>query len=234
LIQKRDILRNVNYADRPHESVDIPKMSQMPSPSPQLPGQSPLTDAQRQELNTANQRAGKIRSAAKMASFNGWTTAVFAAFGLALLPLLILMHDSLQSILTTAIMAGGLGVVAWNELAGRKQILAYQPAGAKRLAFNQLGFMTLLIGYCLWSIYLAFTGPNEFEKYPEVAELIGTDIGQLYKLLSIVLYGSVALASVGFQGGCALYYYLRYKMLRKYLTETPAWVVDLLRLTSGG
>jgi hypothetical protein len=37
-----------------------------------------------------------------------------------------------------------------------------------------------------------------------------------------------------FQGLNAVYYFTRAKLLRRYVAETPAWVVELQRTQAGG
>jgi hypothetical protein len=88
--------------------------------------------------------------AAKVAAFNGWTLAVFAAVSILF---------GLFS-LTGFLVGVGLAVVARNELLGRRRILAYDPGGFTLLWRNQVGLMALIVVYCAWSMYRTTAAPE--------------------------------------------------------------------------
>jgi hypothetical protein len=56
----------------------------------------------------------------------------------------------------------------------------------------------------------------------------------LEKMIAELIYGSLIAGTLIFQGLNALYYFTRAKLLRAYLAETPAWVVELQRCQAGG
>ena len=54
-------------------------------------------------------------------------------------------------------------------------------------------------------------------------------INDLYKTITIAIYGGLIAATLIFQGINALYYFTRRKHVEAYVSETPEWVVDLQR-----
>ncbi len=176
-----------------------------------------LSPEQRRELEEAKERARKILSAGKVASFNGWTIGIFAA-----LSLLFGLGNPIVMAL-----GAGMGVIAWNEFRGRGMLRRFEPAGARLLGRNQVALMALIVLYCVWSIWRTKTGPPD----PEMAELqevvgVGSD---LIQQLTVVLYIGVIGATAIFQGLNARYYFRRSGMVEAWLKDTPGWVVDLLR-----
>ncbi len=105
--------------------------------------EGPLSAAHLRELASARDRAKSIRKAARVAAFNGWTTA-----GIAALSLPFVLYDPSSLILTV-----GLSIIAYNEFRGRKRLLKFDPTAATLLGWNQLGLLAMIIVYCLWSLY---------------------------------------------------------------------------------
>ena len=176
------------------------------------------------QLDNARRRAKKIRRAESVARFNGWSSALFAATSLL---------SGLFSF-PVFIMGVALAVISYNEFAGAKELHSFQDKAARRLGFNQLGFGAVLVLYSLWSIHSTLTAPSEIQTAlagaGQGAAMLG-DIDQLYKTITLAVYGGVILCSLIFQGGTAWYYFSRRKHIRAYVNETPTWAVDLL---SGG
>ena len=180
----------------------------------------PLSPEQRDQLVSVNERAAKVLGAAKVATFNGWTIGSFAAVTLAF---------GLLS-LTAFLMGLGMGLVAWNEFRGRRLLRHFDPQGPQLLGKNQLGFMTLLVAYCVWSIYRTLTGP--VPTLEGLEEMFGS-VADLVTRLTVAVYGGVAVISLLVQGLNARYYFARAKPLQEYLAETPTWIVELQRSTAG-
>ncbi|MBS0210031.1 MAG: hypothetical protein JSS27_13865 [Planctomycetes bacterium] len=191
-----------------------------PTPNP-----SPLSAEQHQQLLEANRQARKIYAAAKVASFNGWSIGIIAGLSV---PFALGSWPAMTLLL-------GLAVVVYNEFRGRKQLRLFDAATARMLGWNQVGLMFLLFGYCGWSWYLAhYTKadlPAELQQLrsaPEFASTFGSVEG-LYRLITTLLYGGVAAATLVFQGLNALYYFTRASIIRAYVAQTPAWVLELQR-----
>lgn len=183
----------------------------------------PLTRDQLRELSDAKQSAKKIRNAARVASFNGWSLGIGAALSA---PFALF---SLVGLLLTV----GLAVVSFNEFRGRNRLLQFDPAAAKMLGWNQLALLAMIVVYCLWMLYAGLTGESSFvaqmEAQPELQAALGSmdEMGDLYNRLVVILYSSIMAVSVVFQGVNALYYFSRRKYIQAYVRDTPEWVRDV-------
>lgn len=201
-----------------------------PADSAATPGAPTLGAAQQRELADANRRARTVRRAAGVAAFNGWTTGLLAAcsapfawFGA-----------------VNLLIAGGLGVVAFNEFRGRRRLLRFDPSGAALLGWNQLGFLAGIVAYCLWRVAAGFFGEGPFAAElaakPELRQVFDSAEGfdAAYRVAIVAFYGLVIVLSLLFQGGNAVYYFTRRRHVGAYLRDTPEWVVRLQRLTEHG
>lgn len=184
----------------------------------------PLAPEHYRQLAAANERAKKIRNAAGVAAFNGWATAILA---------ILSAPFGMSGLLVTA----GLSVIAFNELRGRRRLLAYDPSAATLLGWNQVGLLAMITVYCVWMLFSGISGEGalaaELKTHPELAEAIGSLDGfdALYKLAVVAIYGTVIGLSAVFQGLNALYYFTRRKYVLSYVQETPGWVIELQRTT---
>ncbi len=183
-----------------------------------MTGDAPLTLEQRLELSEANERARKFLGAVKVATFNGWTIGVFAAFGVLF---------GIFSV-TALVMGIGLGLVARNEFRGRKLLRQFDPLGPRLLGRNQLGLMGLIIVYCLWSMYQATSHP--LSEIPGLEAL--AEYGDLITTLTLAVYGVVIFVTALVQGLNARYYFARTQRVKDYVRETPGWIVEIQRSTS--
>jgi hypothetical protein len=180
----------------------------------------PLSTEHYQELSRADDRAKLIRKAARVASFNGWTTAIIAALSA---PFALF---SVAGFLVTVVLA----LVAWNEFRGSKLLNKFNPKAATLLGWNQLGFLAMIIIYCGWMMCTGInesdTVLSEFTSNPELGDLLGSpeQVTGLYELLVYGVYGSVIVLSLIFQGLTALYYFSRRKHIEAYVRSTPEWV----------
>jgi hypothetical protein len=186
---------------------------------------NPLTATHRRELAIARDRAKTIRKAARVAAFNGWTTAAAAAFSA-----MFLVFD--RSPLAIAITLG-LTIITYNEFRGRKRLLNFDPSAATMLGWNQLGLLAMIIVYCLWSL-MGSAGEadavrSELKSYADLDAALGSGASfeGMVKTLSYAMYGGVILLSVIFQGGNALYYFTRRRHVEEFVAETPEWVRDV-------
>jgi hypothetical protein len=140
--------------------------------------------------------------------------------------------------ITGLVVTVALAVIAYNEFRGRRKLLRFEPAATAILGWNQLGLLTLIVGYCSWMIYRGLTGPSSLaaiiEAIPELESAFGSpgDAEQLQKLLVVVVYGLVIALSLFIQGLNAAYYFTRRKFVEAYLKETRAWVLEVQRITS--
>ena len=187
----------------------------------------PLSVDHRRELSAARDRAKTIRKAARVAAFNGWSTAIVAALS---------APFSLFSPVGLALTVG-IAIVAVNEFRGRKRLLNFDPRGATLLGWNQVGLLAMIVAYCLWMLHASAGGASalsaELKGYADLDAALGTAGGfeGLYQQIVLVFYGGVIALSALFQGGNALYYFTRRRHVEEFVAETPAWVRDVQRGT---
>lgn len=190
----------------------------VPPPVPAPQGGDPLTAQHYAALNDARARRAKLDRAAAVATFNGWSIGVIAALS---------APFALFS-LTALVMAAGLGAVAYHEFRGRSMLRRLDLRGPRRLGMNQLALAALIVGYSLWCLYAALTGPNPYEQYIQAEPALGETLGSisaLYRLAAIGVYGAVIMLTLPYQGLMAWYYFSRGRHLRLYVEQTPAWVM---------
>lgn len=189
----------------------------------------PLTPEHLQALALADQRAKKLRSAAGVATFNAISVGAFGVLSLmyAMGELMFGEYDWLG-----VIMGVGLSAIAWNEFRGRKLLHQFSPRAPAVLGWNQLGLLVLVVAYGAWMMNASLRASSQLKN------MMGTDaltiptvgnIDSLYKTLAVTMYGALIAGTVIFQGLNSLYYFTRARILRDYLAQTPAWVVELQR-----
>ncbi len=178
-----------------------------------------LTPEMQQELRDAKERAASFLGAAKVAAFNGWSIGFFAVVSLLF---------GLFS-LTSFLVGVGLAIVARNEFVGRRRLRSLDPSGLELLWRNQVGFLGLIVAYCLWSMYVTVAVPDP--EMTQLTDLLGEGTEELIQSLTVIVYAAVIVATVIFQGLNARYYFVRVSMLRDYVRDTPQWVLDLQRAT---
>ena len=185
---------------------------------------NPLNATHRRELAAARDRAKPIRKAARVATFNGYTTGAIAVLS---------APYALTDLSGLALMIG-MTLVAYNEFRGRKRMLQFDPRGAEMLGWNQLGLLAMIVVYCLLTLYqtLGATGPltTELKNYADIDSILGSpgSFEQLYKNVTIAMYGSAIGLSFLFQGGNAIYYFTRRRHIQDFVAETPEWAHELV------
>ena len=204
--------------------------------SAEQPG--PLSAEQQQQIALARKRARKIRRAAGVATFDAWTTGVFAAFTLSY----ALVSPVLGGFSWLALVVGaGMAAVAFNSFRGASRLRCYDVSAPRLLALNQLLFAAIIIAYCVWRVVYVLFVMDLNEKYPELAQLqadptvagVYGDIEELTRIVVPLAYGAVILGSILAQGGLALYYLTRARHVREFRRQTPQWITDLLTAAAG-
>lgn len=194
-----------------------------------LDGQ-PLSIADYEKLELAARQSKKIRTAAAVAAFNGYTFTILAGFSAMFVIGGIAMGDiDWLGIIVTA----GLGALGYNELRGRRMLLDFNPAAARMLGWNQIALIILITSYCACKLVMVYGGNNEMDRElsssPSVKNVMGNSLGDLYKNLNLLLYGSVIVLSVIFQGINSIYYFTRKKIIEAYIRKTSKWVIEVQR-----
>ncbi len=183
---------------------------------------TPLTPEQQVQFADAEKRLQKIRRASKIAAFNGYSIAIIAAFCLPF---------AAFGDLTSLILAPALAAIAYNEFRGRAMFHKLDLRAPTYLGYNQLAFLTIIITYC---IYQLCNVSNEYQQAiqetPDLQSML-EPIGDLIKIAVTIIYITVIVLSIVYQGGKAIYYFTRKKYMQIHIKETPQWIIDLQRNT---
>lgn len=185
------------------------------------PASGPLSSGDLLALSDGRLRARKLRRAARIAHFSGWTMIVFGVLTL----LMVLLGDVVAAILGAALLAAG-----FVELRGGAMLARFDPAGPTLLMWNQVCVGAMLVAYCAWSLSSSL-------KHP-ILEQVGGSTGDrqmdalvtdLSFTLTYGLYGGVILIGITAPGLTAWYYFSRGSLIREMLAQTPAWVIAAMR-----
>lgn len=151
--------------------------------------------------------------------FNGWSVVVIAGFG-------ILLTLVLGDLLGTFI--GGLAVVSgWMEVRGHRKLRQRDPAGMKWLVRSQLFLLSVVLAYCasrLGSFDADTAMANltpDMEAVLKDAGLERGDILPLVRTAFLATYLTVAAVCLIYQGGMALYYRSRTRLVTEALASPP-------------
>jgi hypothetical protein len=210
--------RSLTLALRSTDNPDV--TSSAPQPPPAAPTLSPAQV--QQQFAAAHLAATKVRRAAGVATGDGWMIAVFG--GLTFL-------FGLSGDLSGLLLGGAMCAIAFIEIEGAKRIRRLDPTVAKRLAYNQLALAAVLICYSLWSLHQASTGGLSAELKAHEQELgaMGKEADDIVKLAYRILYFTLIAVAIFAQGGMALYYFSREKYIRRYVEQTPSWILEMQR-----
>lgn len=189
------------------------------------PDAAAFSPEQMQAITIARRQARKISRAAAIAAFSGWTLAVFAV---------ITILCGLFSI--PAFLLGlGLAVVAWLELRGSRGLRVFDLAAPHRLGWNQIALGAMIVAYGGWGIFTALTGTSPYEAHlasgGPVAEAL-EPIDRLQRVATVLFYAAVIGFSILTQSGLSAYYFTRRRHVAAYLSSTPPWIVDMLRVAA--
>lgn len=161
--------------------------------------------------------------------FNGITIGVFSILSLLCVAVEAMLRDFDW---IGVIMGIGLGAISWNEFRGRRLLQQFQSRAPRVLGWNQLALLGLIVAYAGWMIGVGLLGANPYEEAMRAEPMLRQPLGsvdKLYKMLTLAMYGALIIGTLVFQGLNSFYYFTRARLLRSYLAETPAWVVQLQR-----
>jgi hypothetical protein len=185
-------------------------------------GGMPLNAEHFAALEAARQRIKPLRRAAGMATFNTWTIGLFAVPA-------VLLGVFEPGVLITGL---ALCVVAWNEHRGGKKLRILDESAPRLLGWNQLALLAVIIAYGSWRLASTIFGAGHYDQqlaaHPELAPTL-EPLGDMIQFVTVLVYTLVIAFSVIFQGLNSWYYFSRARKLREYLTQTPGWVVQMLR-----
>jgi hypothetical protein len=181
-----------------------------------------LNPDQVRELLEAQARVSKLRRAANVARFDGWTVGFFAA-------ITILTGFTSASAL---LLGTGMAIVAYVEFDGATKLRRLFPHAPRRLAINQACLGTMLILYALWQLYVGMSTASHYATLaggdPQMAKMLAP-VESITRAVTIAVYVTLIAVAISMQGGTALYYLSRQKLLEQYVRATPKWILDLQR-----
>ncbi len=169
-------------------------------------------------LPTPAQKALKrVRAISRL---NGWSVVIFAGLGTLLA---LALGDWLS--LGLGLLVAGIGGL---EVHGHRLLKKRDADGMKWLVRSQMLLLALILSYCasrLGSFDAESALSNltpDMEAVLKEAGLARADIVPLVHQMFLALYSSLALASLVYQGGLALYYRSKTKLVTEALTAPPA------------
>lgn len=161
-----------------------------------------------------------LRRVLLVSALDGWSLVTIASLGMVLT---LILGDWLGTGIGLLVLAAGCG-----ELRGRRQLQRRDPAGMKLLVRAQLFLLSVILVYCA-SRLGSFDGDTalanltpEMEAALHEAGLARADILPLVQIAFYATYGTVAVLSLVFQGGLALYYRSRTARVTAALAAPPA------------
>lgn len=187
---------------------------------PPIPA-GPLTPEHLRQLAEARARARKILRASAIAAFSGWSMAVFAFLTLVF---------AIFSDWSAWAIGVGLALCAANEIRGGAKVRKMEPRGAVILGWNQFFLAGLIVSYALWSLYRAVTSPALSSMLQSTGDpSVDALAKNLVAIVSWALYGTMAVVGLLVPGLTAVYYFSRKPLVERFRSETPAWVLEVVR-----
>ena len=151
--------------------------------------------------------------------FNGWSVVVIASFG-------ILLTLVLGDLLGTFI--GGLAVLSGvMEVRGNRRLRQCDPAGMKWLVRSQLFLLGVILAYCASRLGSFDAETAMASLTPDMEAVLkesGLERGDILPLVRMAFYAtylSVAGVCLVYQGGMAMYYRSRTRLVTEALTTPP-------------
>ncbi len=190
-------------------------------PASIYPANPNFSPAHMAALSEANQNFAKIRRTLFVATFDGWSVAVFAA-----LTFVCGIGDWQVMLLGLA-----MGAVAYVELTAVSRLRRLNPTVIRWLWINQVALGSAIIIYAISQLLAAANGPGPFAAKigePALNKMVDT-YGPLVNQLTQAIYFGVIAAAIFMQGGLALYYHTRGPHVQRYLEQTPAWILTMQR-----
>ena len=200
----------------------------LPAAAP--PAASPLDEAQYALVQEAARDYKAIKKVSRIALGSSVTTL---AIGVLAAPFTVFWPSFAAAFITV-----GLLVIGIVEFMGYRKLLLADPSAARWLARNQLAFLGLITIYCGIQM-LTFSTEDlkreamsaefraQLSAMPEMAADVDRTIEKYGPIATYGFYSLVIVLSVFFQGGLALYYYTRHKLLDAFQLRPP-WVRRLL------
>ncbi|HVZ66263.1 MAG TPA: hypothetical protein VG936_16985 [Lacunisphaera sp.] len=161
-----------------------------------------------------------LRRVLKVSRANGWSVVVVASLGI----LLALLLGDLSSVFIGALVAFAGGM----EVRGNKKLRRRDADGLKLLVRSQLFLLTVILVYCAMRLGSFDADTVMGSLTPDMEALLKesgiqrADILPLVRLAFYTLYFTLAVVSLLYQGGMALYYRAKSRRVREALAAPPA------------
>jgi len=132
--------------------------------------------------------------------------------------------------------AAVIGIIEWM---GGRRVKSGKAEATRLLAVNQLALFALVTAYCVFHMVTFSPEKAKAEAIspqvrsdlaiamPDLQYSIDHAIDTWGTAITVGFYSLVIAASIGFQGGMALYYLSRRKHIDAWNRETPAWIKRL-------
>ncbi len=150
---------------------------------------------------------------------NGWSVIVLSALGSVLA---LAIGDLLSALIDLLVLAAGL-----MEVRGHRQLQQRDPAGLTLLVRSQLFLLAVMLVYCAGRLG-SFDADTALASLTPDMEVIlaatGLDKSSLLPLVRsafFALYSAVAAITLIYQGGLALFYRSKIKLVTEALTAPP-------------
>lgn len=167
-------------------------------------------------LRTAELHRGLARAAA-LARANATGYVIFGGLSMFVAaPGLDVLGLAIGALLT------GIGVA---QLRAAKRLQRAEATAPRALARNELVLMGGIVVYCLLQLTVFRTSGAELEKQVGAVGDLGLelDFDELADAVNTTMYCTFLLVTLAYQGGMALYFQRRARVVASYLAETPAW-----------
>ncbi|MFT5734187.1 MAG: hypothetical protein ACJA2W_002303 [Planctomycetota bacterium] len=102
------------------------------------------------------------------------------------------------------------------------------PEAARAMSRNELYLMFGLAIYCLARLLILTPETTGRPLDPRLAQASGIDLEGLTKSIHTVLYSTLLIVAVLYQGGLALYFRRRVPLAEQYQREVPEWARETL------
>jgi hypothetical protein len=187
------------------------------NPPTSTPG---LTPENYRELAEARTALKKIRRAVGKARFDGWFLAASAVVSF------MLGYDNVTGWVVTIAFV----IMMVVEFRAATQLLRLEPKSIPTLAINQIVMGVFLGAYFLKQIQVESSGSGMLNDPMLVQALQGrTELIPQVQQIVISGYWAILAVTVAYCGLFAIYFFSRASVLRRYLQETPDWIVQMQR-----
>jgi len=175
------------------------------------------SEPQQRELARAAELGMPLRRAAKIARANGTGYAVFGVLTILL---------SLGGSITGLLLGGCLLAVGLAQRRAAPRLVAAAQDSPRILARNELLLLAAIIAYAV--AQMTVLRANTSAELEMLGESAGIDVADLVDAMVRVVYGTVVVMSLLYQGGMALYFLRRAPLVERNAREVPEWARETL------